>query len=193
MTKTKKSLKRELIEWGLIIAIPLGLYLTGTHTIVLGSIQRVVLMSGIFTPDFDIPESDQKNASYDFKLTNQQGERLDFSKFKGKTVFLNFWATWCAPCIAEMPDIQNLYDKTRSDVEFVMISVDSDPQKTWGFADKKGFTFPIYRRSSLIPEVYERQVIPTTFVISPEGKIVAERHGMAKYDTEEFREFLVGL
>ncbi len=193
MAESKKKLKRELIEWTIIIAIPLGLYLTGTHTVVIGNIQRVVLMTGIFAPDVDIPLSKQKDASYDFKLTNQEGERLNFADFKGKTVFVNFWATWCAPCIAEMPDIQNLYDKTGQEIEFVMISVDNEPDRTWNFADKNGFTFPIYRRGSLIPDVYERQVIPTTFVISPEGKIVAERHGMAKYDTEEFRDFLVGL
>ncbi len=193
MAETKKKLKRELIEWALIIAIPLALYITGTHTTVIGGLQTVVLMTGIFTPELDIPPSEQKDASYDFKLINQQDEQLDFSELKGKTVFVNFWATWCAPCIAEMLDIQNLYDKMGDEIEFVMISVDNEPQRTWDFANKKGFTFPVYRRNSLIPEVYERQVIPTTFVISPEGKIVAERHGMAKYDTEEFRKFLVGL
>ncbi len=193
MVESRKKLKRELIAWGLIIAIPPGLYLTGTHTVVIGNIQRVVLMTGLFTPDIDIPPDKQKEAAYDFKLTNRNGERLDFAEFKGKTVFMNFWATWCAPCIAEMPDIQNLYDKTGNEVVFVMISVDNEPDRTWNFADKKGFTFPIYRRGSLIPDVYERQVIPTTFVISPEGKIVAERHGMSKYNTDEFREFLTGL
>ena len=110
-----------------------------------------------------------------------------------KLQVINFWATWCAPCIAEMPDIQSLYQKTGDQVEFVMISLDNTADKTWNFVDTKGFDFPVYRLSSRIPEVYERQVIPTTYVISPDGKIVAERHGMAKYDTDEFREFLVGL
>ena len=189
----KKNIKRELIEWGIIIAIPLGLYLSGTHTAVIGNIQGIILMTGIFTPDYDIPLTDQKDASYDFRLINQAGEKLDFAEFKGKTVFVNFWATWCAPCIAEMPDIQKLYEQTGDQVEFVMISVDNEADRTWNFANTKGFTFPVYRRNSLIPEIYERQVIPTTFVISPEGKIVAERHGMAKYNTEEFRSFLLQL
>ncbi len=191
--KSKKKLRRELIEWGLVLGIPLILYLTGSHATVLGFIQRGILWTGIFRPSISIPAEEQLTASYDFKLTDQEGQRLDFEEFRGKTVFLNFWATWCAPCIAEMPDIQNLYDKAGDKVEFVMISVDNTADKTWKFVDKNGFDFPVYRMSSLIPKVFERQVIPTTYVISPEGKIVAERHGMAKYDTDEFREFLVGL
>ena len=135
----------------------------------------------------------KKIASYDFVLETKEGEKVRFDEFRGKTVFINFWATWCAPCIAEMPDIQGLYDKVGDKVEFVMISVDAQPEKTWNFAENKGFTFPVYRRASLIPAVYEREVIPTTFVLSPDGKIVAERHGMAKYDSDDFREFLLAL
>ena len=56
-----KKVKKELIEWGIIIAIPLTLYLTGTHTAVIGNLQRVVLWTGIFQPDFEINPDDQKN------------------------------------------------------------------------------------------------------------------------------------
>ncbi|MEQ9425814.1 MAG: TlpA disulfide reductase family protein [Cyclobacteriaceae bacterium] len=193
MVEKRKNIKRELIEWAVIIIIPLTLYLTGTHTEVIGQIQRVVLMPGFLTPDIEIPVEDQLTASYDLKLTDKEGQQIGFEKFQGKTVFMNFWATWCAPCIAEMPDIESLYRELGDNVEFVMISIDNDPQKARDFIDKKGFTLPVYRQASRMPAVYERTVIPTTYVISPEGKIVAERHGMAKYNTSEFKEFLLSF
>ncbi|MDA1120763.1 MAG: TlpA disulfide reductase family protein [Bacteroidetes bacterium] len=169
------------------------MYLTSTHTEVIGQIQRVVLIPGLLRPDIEILPEDQADASYDFKIINSGGELIDFNKFHGQTVFINFWATWCAPCIAEMPGIQNLYDEVGQEVVFVMISLDAEPQKTWEFANKKGFSFPVYRMGTMIPQVYERQVIPTTYVIAPNGKIVSERHGMAKYNTDSFRDFLLAL
>jgi len=191
--KISKKFKRELIEWGAIIAVPLTLYLTGTHTEVIGQIQRVVLIPGLLQPDIEIPLEEQADASYDFNIINAKGDRTDFNDFKGKTVFVNFWATWCAPCIAEMPGIEALFEDVGSKVEFVMISLDTDPGEAWEFADKKGFSFPVYRMGTRIPSVYEHRVIPTTYVIAPNGKIVSEHHGMAKYNTDSFRDFLLSF
>lgn len=187
----KKSYKRELVEWGVIIVVGATLYFTGLHTEVIGQVQRVVLATGIIRPDTD-PEA-EKLADYNFRLTSASGEPVDFSAFQGKTVFLNFWATWCPPCIAEMPDIQDLYTKTRDDVAFVMISLDDDPDKARRFVERKGFDLPVYFLSSALPEVYDPKSIPTTYVIAPDGKIAMTRHGMAKYDTDSFRAFLGSL
>lgn len=184
----KKSRKREMIEWTVLITAGAILYFTGLHTEVIGQVQRIVLATGIITPD--VEESSETKASYDFQLTDLEGNEVDFSSFRGKTVFLNFWATWCPPCIAEMPDIQDLHDKTKDDVAFVMISLDEDPEKARKFIKRKEYNFPVYFLNSALPSVYNPRSIPTTYVISPDGKIAVERHGMAKYDTEEFRSFL---
>jgi thiol-disulfide isomerase/thioredoxin len=187
------KIKREIIEWIVMIAVFLGLYLTGMHTQVIGMIQRVVLAPGLIKPEI-LSEEDQLNVSYDFNLLDAQGETVSFTNFKGKTVFLNLWATWCPPCIAEMPDINDLYGKVDlNEVAFVMISRDDDYQKALSFANKKGYDFPVYAAASRLPQVFQTNSIPTTFIISPEGKLVAKRKGMAKYDSEEFRNFLIGL
>jgi thiol-disulfide isomerase/thioredoxin len=187
------KIKREIIEWIVMIAVFLGLYLTGMHTQVIGMIQRVVLAPGPIKPEI-LSEEDQLNVSYDFNLLDAQGETVSFTNFKGKTVFLNLWATWCPPCIAEMPDINDLYGKVDlNEVAFVMISRDDDYQKALSFANKKGYDFPVYAAASRLPQVFQTNSIPTTFIISPEGKLVAKRKGMAKYDSEEFRNFLIGL
>lgn len=188
---SKKSKKREIIEWSVLIAVAATLYFTGLHTEVIGQVQRIFLATGIITPDTE--EASSQPASYNFKLTDFEGNEVPFSEFQEKTVFLNFWATWCPPCIAEMPDIYDLYQKTNKDVTFVMISLDDDQEKAKKFIARKEYDFPVYFLQSSLPSVYNPKSIPTTYVLSPDGNIVLERHGMAKYDTEEFREFLKGL
>jgi thiol-disulfide isomerase/thioredoxin len=186
-----KSKKREIIEWIILLGIAGTLYITGYHTEVIGFIQRTALSTGLFSPS-TAPES-TKAASFDFRLTNSAGRKLDFAEFEGQTLFVNFWATWCPPCIAEMPDIQNLYEKIGDEVTFVMISVDDNQFKAKQFIQDKEYEFPLYFLDSSLPPTYNARTIPTTYVISPEGKIVAEHHGMAKYDSEEFRDFILSL
>ncbi|EJF11480.1 TlpA disulfide reductase family protein [Pontibacter sp. BAB1700] len=130
-----------------------------------------------------------------FKMVDLNGKTVNFESLKGKVIFLNIWATWCPPCIAEMPNIHSLYKKMDPNkVAFVMLSVDEGGmEKVKKFVDKKKYTFPVYMPASQFPQEFYSTAIPTTFIISPEGKIVAKQEGMAEYDTEEVREFLLGL
>lgn len=190
-TKSKKStLKKELIQWSIIFVIGAGLYATGYHTEVIGKIQSVLLYTGILQPDTNESVMHGQPADFNMPLLSLNGERTSLSEFEGKTIFMNFWATWCPPCIAEMPNIQRLYDDIENDnIVFVMASLDEDPQKAKDFAERKGFTFPIYKVLAK-PRVYDSSVVPTTYIISPDGNIVMEHRGMAKYDTDGFKEFL---
>lgn len=189
--KKKSSLKKEITQWTFIILIGAALYASGYHTEVIGRLQSVLLYTGILHPDTDASIMHGKRAEYNLLLLTVDGEQHYLSEFKGKTIFMNLWATWCPPCIAEMPNIQRLFNdvKDNKDIVFVMASLDQDPQKSWAFVERKGFTFPVY---SVItkPKVFDSSVVPTTYVISPQGEIVMEHQGMAKYDTDEFKEFL---
>ncbi len=190
--KKKKSIKKEIIEWAIFLGILGFLFGTGLHTPVFGFFQGLILKTGIMQPSID--ESSTESADYDFELIDQEGNRKPFTDFKDKVVFVNFWATWCPPCIAEMPDINDLYNEINSDdIVFVLISFDDNFQKARDFVKKKEFDFPIYQLASPLPKVYESNAIPTTYVISPEGKIVVKKSGMAKYNTKKFRDFLEGL
>jgi thiol-disulfide isomerase/thioredoxin len=190
--KKKKSVKREIIEWGVFLGIIAVLFGTGLHTPVFGFLQGLILKTGIIQPSLEVESS--KNASYEFMLIDQNGNAKAFSEFENKVVFMNFWATWCPPCIAEMPDIHNLYQEMKDeDIKFVMISLDDEFVKATQFVEKKDFEFPVYRLASPLPEVYESSAIPTTFVISPKGEIVVSKSGMAKYNTLKFRKFLQEL
>lgn len=185
-----KKLSKEIREWLIIMAVAAVLFTTGLYKDVASFLQRGILETGLLTPD--ISEVDKK-ASYDLLLKNLDGEKINLSIFKGQTVFINFWATWCPPCIAEMPDIHDLYDQMGQEVKFVMISLDEEPEKARRFIQRKEFEFPVYFLASGLPEVYQSSSIPTTFVISPDGRIVVEQYGLSKYDSHSFRKFLADL
>lgn len=208
MDKKKFSFK-DIPGWAITLAIFGMLYLTGLHTEAIGQVQRLLLATGIKNADMptelpssaagDIAETSVIGASpmagAGFKMQTLDGKTVNFESLKGKVVFLNMWATWCPPCVAEMPNIQKLYDKVGSDkIAFVMLSVDEGGlEKVRKFIDKKGFTFPVYMPAGQLPQEFYSNAIPTTFIISPEGKIVAKQEGMADYDNQEVRDFLQSM
>lgn len=182
------------------------LYLTGLHTEAIAQVQRILLATGIKKADVPaIDEAASGTAAYatsaanmagaGFRMVDLEGKTVTFESLKGKVIFLNIWATWCPPCIAEMPNIHSLYKKMDPEkIAFVMLSVDEGGmEKVKKFVDKKGYTFPVYLPASQFPQEFYSDAIPTTFIISPEGRIVAKQEGMAEYDTKEVREFLQGL
>jgi thiol-disulfide isomerase/thioredoxin len=184
------SFKKELLQWGAIFLIGAVLYGTGYYTEVIGKLQNVILYTGLFQPDIEETAIQDNIADYNMRLISLDGTPASFSDFKGKTIFLNFWATWCPPCIAEMPNIQQLYDDIQNNnIVFVMASLDQDPQKVLDFIERKEFTFPVYSVRSK-PRVYDASIVPTTYVISPTGEIVLKHQGMANYNTDRFKKFL---
>ena len=185
-----KKLSKELREWVILLGVLAVLFWTGWYKDVAGLLQRGLLETGIMQPSIS---KITKPTNFDFILKDVNGNIHEFSQFKGKTIFVNFWATWCPPCIAEMPDIHNLYKKIGDKVVFVMISVDDTIETANSFVEKKEFDFPIYSLATKLPSEYQTSSIPTTYVISPQGEIVVEEHGLSKYDTEKFRNFLLRL
>lgn len=204
MNKGKFSFKK-IPGWAVMLAIFGLLYATGLHTEAIGQVQRLLLATGLRKAEVpeagampataDVNESITAVAGAGFQMVDLEGNAVSFESLRGKVVFMNIWATWCPPCVAEMPNIQSLYEKVGSDkIAFVMLSVDQGGMgKVKKFVDRKGFTFPVYMPSGPLPQEFYSQAIPTTFIISPEGKIVARQEGMAEYDTPEVREFLQSM
>lgn len=113
----------------------------------------------------------------DFTLPDLDGNPKKLSDFRGKVVFLNFWATWCKPCEEEMPSMQALYEGLKKDkFEIVAVSVDKDgPEKVAAYAKKYGITFTVlHDRRGKIKETYKTTGVPETFIIDQNG-IVAEK------------------
>ena len=193
-TNDKKNL-RSFVEWGILIAVVLILYFTGWHTQVIGTLQRGMLATGLITPE--IPENtiDSETANLDFFFTNESGKVQSLHDFKDDVIFMNIWATWCPPCIAEMPSIHSLYTNFKDDknISFILVSVDEDFERAKEFMARRGYDLPIYHFRSKVPGSYQSSVVPTTYIISPQSKIVLQKEGFAKYDTEEFKTFLTDL
>lgn len=132
-------------------------------------------------------------ASYSWSLRSLDGEEISFSQFRGKTVFLNVWATWCGPCISEMPDIQQLYESMKGQgVVFVLLSEEElEPVKE--FVAEQGLEAPIYIATSALPEVFESQGIPATFIVDPQGQVVLRRIGADAWNNDTCRAFFRSL
>ncbi len=142
------------------------------------------------------PDPEAPMFDYNFTIKDLEGQRVSFESFKGKVVFLNLWATWCGPCRAEMPGIQKLYDKVDHDkIVFVMLSLDPDEalEQVKKYLSARKFTFPAYMPSGNLSKQLNVPSIPTTFIISPQGKIERKEIGAMQYDTEDFKKFLEGL
>lgn len=194
--KKNSGYKKLLLEWGVMLAAGFLLYVSGLHTEVIGKVQQGLLLSGIMRPDVEeaLPAEERKNPEADFSLSlrNQQGEKVEMEDLRGKVIFMNLWATWCPPCIAEMPGIDALAKKIEDeDVVFLMLSLDQDFEKAKAFHERKDFSFDVYAVEGNLPKMYYSQSIPTTYVISAEGELVLTHTGMADYNTKEFQEFLL--
>ena len=132
-------------------------------------------------------------ADYDWTVQSLDGQDFKMTEAKGKVVFLNFWATWCPPCVAEMPSIQRLHEKLKDDgIAFVCIS-NEEASKINQFVREKGFTFPIYTMRGAPPAIFKTRGIPSTFILSPDGKIAFKHVGSAKWDDEKSIDFIKGL
>jgi thiol-disulfide isomerase/thioredoxin len=129
------------------------------------------------------------DADYDWTLMDIEGSPVSFSEFKGEVVFLSIWATWCPPCRAEMPNIQHLYEQYGDRVSFVLASQE-DPETILRFMEDQGYSMPVYRLVQNPPAKLSTSSIPTSFLISPEGKIQVRKTGAARWDGKFFTAYL---
>nr|WP_317358948.1 cytochrome c biogenesis protein CcdA [uncultured Tyzzerella sp.] len=129
--------------------------------------------------------TDELTDAFDFTLIDQYGNKHTLSDYKGKVVFLNFWATWCNPCLIEMPHIEELYAEYGYNKEDVVIlgvanpsseeyphNSDVSKEEIKQFIKDKGYTFPIvFDETGEVLSNYFVRAFPTTFMINKDGKI----------------------
>lgn len=139
-----------------------------------------------FSPSTIKVDERKQLESYNWKLKGLNTPNLDFNITKGKVVFVNFWATWCPPCRAEMPSIQKLYNDYKDKVEFIFVS-----NEDWNIIDtfykSQNYDFPIYNPLSRRLEEFKSKTIPATFIIDKKGNIVIEKRGAANWNSDKTR------
>ncbi|WP_188455332.1 peroxiredoxin family protein [Virgibacillus oceani] len=120
----------------------------------------------------------------DFELETLEGERVRLSDYKGKRVLVNFWATWCPPCRAEIPDLEKLYDK--KDVTILAVNLtesEKSENNITDFVEKFGMTFPVLMDvNSDVSSAYRVQAYPTSYMIDSNGRIQFIALGAMNYD-----------
>jgi len=141
-------------------------------------------------------EDTDKIPAFDFTLTDQYSNEHTLSDYKGKVVFLNFWATWCPPCKKELPDIEALYQEynlNQDEVVFLGVanpksnaypnSQDGSIEEITAFLETNGYTYPtVFDETGEILQDYNITAFPTTFMIDKEGNIVGNVPGMMTKD-----------
>ena len=121
------------------------------------------------------------------------GTELKLAALRGKPVFINFWATWCGPCIAEMPSIEKLYDSMKDEgVAFVIVS-DEREEIVRSFAASRHVNLPFYLFKGRVPRVLYSDEIPATFILNRQGEVVFKHVGMADWSTVDSQRFLRSL
>jgi thiol-disulfide isomerase/thioredoxin len=169
---------------------------------VVSTLQRGLLASGLWraTPPAAPAGLPVRFASlragypYPLPLLTLDGRPANLQQFRGKAVLVNLWASWCPPCLAEMPGLQALYQKTdTSKVAFVLISLDANPNKARALLKRKGYTLPVFFPAAPLPAPFNSPSIPATVILTPSGRLADRHDGMADYDTPEFRAALEKL
>lgn len=158
-------------------------------------ILKVFIKVGLFKPDVKNPGSGTQGVftrAPDVELMSSTGEPLNLSRANGKVIFLNFWATWCPPCIAEMPSIQSLQDKldNKDLVIFAMVDADNHLPSSMAFMTKNKYTMPVFVQTGAVPESLFGGSLPTTVIINKQGQIVWKHEGIGNYDSPEMVKFL---
>lgn len=120
-----------------------------------------------------------KVKAIDFKLKDLNGKEVSLSDYKGKKVFLNFWASWCPPCKAEMPEMEKLYQETKdSDLVILAVNLAEDKSTVQKFISGNKYNFPVLLDSdNSVAIKYQVASIPTSYFIDKDGNIVAKHIG----------------
>jgi thiol-disulfide isomerase/thioredoxin len=128
---------------------------------------------------------------YRMRLRTLDDESIEASLFRDRTLFLNFWATWCAPCVAELPSIARLVQRLEgTDVAFACVT--TEPlSRVKAFAERRALKLPIYVLVDEPPAIFQTQAIPATFVVR-NGDVISQHIGAARWDTDDMVALLTG-
>ncbi len=144
----KSGWLRYVRDWGLSIVVAVGVYWG------IGQYRAP-----------DLPDQ-----APDFELMTLEGELVSLSDYEGQTVVVNFWATWCGPCMAEIPTF-NTFALENPDIPVLGIATDNSPAKVRATAKKKDMQYPVLLADSDVQRDYGITTLPTTVVVGPDGQV----------------------
>jgi len=156
---------------------------------------RALLIKGVSyitsrVETLEIEESEQVELKdFNWELMSGMGTQVNLSDYKDKVLVINEWATWCPPCIAELPSLASLYKKYDKQVVFMFVTPDK-PEKVVDFLQKNKMDIPVYFIFGNTPTLLQSSTIPTTFIIGKNAKIVVKKTGAADWNSGQVHEIL---
>ena len=189
--KEKRSIWQkagDILFWLLIILF----LVPGPRKVIVTNLNRVVL--NIKVPRM-IDEEKQEvltDLDYNWTLAWAENEPYYFSDLRNNVVILNFWATWCPPCVAEMPELQALHQKYGDRVAFVLVT-NEKPDVVKAFMEKNEYVMPVFYLASEVPAILSFNAFPTTYIISKDGHVVSKKTGAANWNSKATEKILEEL
>lgn len=142
-----------------------------------------------FSPSINTSKEKVIN-NYEWQLKGLNTKSINFNELKDEVVFVNFWATWCPPCRAEMPIIQELYDTYKNKVSFVFVT-NENWETVNSYFVKNGYNLPVYNSLSNPPQLFtETNSIPATYIINSKGIVLVNKTGAANWNSSKIRNLL---
>lgn len=197
--KNKKWYSTSNIIYGVIIVLLITLIASpDAKSLMIRGLMKI----GLFQPDIPAQKakvtSDESikqavaEAPYDFIVEAGSGEKISLASLKGKVVFINFWATWCPPCRAEMPTINTLYNKLKEeeDVVFLMVDMEESYAKAKKFMEDMKLDLPVHMMASQIPSGFFSGALPTTVILDEQGNIALRHEGATDFSNPKVEEFI---
>jgi len=185
----KKSLFSKITD-ALFILLIIGLLIPQTRTPILVFFKQLTNFSPSVSVKDDFGTLSKKDYQWEFLDFGHQ--KVQLADFNDQPILINFWATWCPPCLAEMPSLQKLQNDYGSKVHFIFIS-NEEQSLTFQFLQDKEWNLKSYRPISHAPELLQSSSLPTTFIIDKYGKIVVRETGNKNWNGNSVRELLEQL
>jgi cytochrome c biogenesis protein CcmG/thiol:disulfide interchange protein DsbE len=161
-----KTMRRRVVSQVTTVVAALGLFWVGETTAAREHLFEAMGMAKVPT-----------KAAPEFTLPNSDGQQVSLRQYRGKVVFLNFWATWCIPCREEMPAIERLH-QTYQDLAVISIDLKESAEQVKAFFQKHGLSFPaLLDQSGAVFRDYLVAGMPTTYLIGRDGNLLARGVG----------------
>lgn len=164
-----------------------GLLIPATRTPIMVFIKELTNFAPSVSADDHYGKLSAKD--YQWTLLNDKNQKVQLKELSDKPILINFWATWCPPCIAEMPSFDRLQKDYGDKVYFLFISQENQ-SITRNFIKEKNWNLSSYRPINHEPSILSSTSLPTTFIINKDGVIVVKEAGNKKWDSQKVRNLL---